>query len=108
MPPTMDWRKKGAVTPVKDQGQVLLSIFGCGSHGRDYAAKNGSVDLSSEQELVDCDTCGEDKGCEVGIMDNAFDFIQQNHGISTEANYPYQCFSDKEGKSGPQIQAMFH
>ena len=44
----------------------------------------------SEQELVDCDTSGEDQGCEGGLMDDAFKFIMQNKGLITEAKYPYQ------------------
>ena len=44
----------------------------------------------SEQELVDCDTSGEDQGCQGGLMDDAFKFIMQNKGLTTEAKYPYQ------------------
>ncbi|KAL5984602.1 hypothetical protein ACLOJK_041911 [Asimina triloba] len=40
-------------------------------------------------ELVDCDTKGEDLGCNGGYMDDAFLFIQHNHGLTTETNYPY-------------------
>ncbi|KAJ9686164.1 hypothetical protein PVL29_015183 [Vitis rotundifolia] len=91
VPSTVDWRKKGAVTPIKDQGQ-------CGSCWAfsAVAAMEGITQLStgklislSEQELVDCDTSGEDQGCSGGLMDDAFKFIEQNHGLSTEANYPY-------------------
>ncbi|KAB2612585.1 ervatamin-B-like [Pyrus ussuriensis x Pyrus communis] len=92
LPATMDWRKKGAVTPVKDQGQC-----GCCWAFSAVAATEGITQLTtgtlislSEQELVDCDTASEDQGCEGGLMDDAFQFIQQNHGISTEANYPYE------------------
>ena len=60
------------------------------------AAMEGITQLStgklislSEQELVDCDTSGEDQGCSGGLMDDAFKFIEQNHGLTTEANYPY-------------------
>ncbi|KAI3942881.1 hypothetical protein MKW92_006758 [Papaver armeniacum] len=78
---TMDWRKKGAVTPVKDQGQ-------CAMEGITQLA-TGKLTSLSEQELVDCDTKGEDQGCEGGLMDDAFEFIQENRGLATEANYPY-------------------
>ncbi|KAM0960328.1 hypothetical protein ACFX2I_025297 [Malus domestica] len=103
LPATMDWRKKGAVTPVKDQGQC-----GCCWAFSAVAATEGVTQLTtgklislSEQELVDCDTAGEDQGCEGGLMDDAFQFIQQNHGISTETNYPYNgvdgtCNTKKE------------
>jgi KDEL-tailed cysteine endopeptidase len=50
----------------------------------------GKLVSLSEQELVDCDTKGVDQGCEGGLMDDAFKFIIQNHGLSTEAAYPYQ------------------
>jgi len=61
----------------------------------------GKLVSLSEQELVDCDTQGEDQGCEDGLMKDGFEFIIKNHGITTEANYPYQaadgtCNSKKE------------
>ncbi|XP_031398825.1 senescence-specific cysteine protease SAG39-like [Punica granatum] len=102
VPSSMDWRQKGAVTPIKDQGQC-----GCCWAFSAVAATEGIHQLStgklislSEQELVDCDTGGEDQGCEGGLMDNAFKFIIHNHGLTTEAKYPYQaadstCNADK-------------
>nr|BAB13759.1 cysteine proteinase [Astragalus sinicus] len=92
VPSNVDWRQKGAVTPVKDQGQC-----GCCWAFSAVAATEGIHQLStgklislSEQELVDCDTKGVDQGCEGGLMDDAFKFIIQNHGLDTEAKYPYQ------------------
>ncbi|KAF7140416.1 hypothetical protein RHSIM_Rhsim06G0132700 [Rhododendron simsii] len=91
-PPMMDWRTEGAVTPVKDQGQC-----GCCWAFSAVASMEGKVELTigtltslSEQELVDCDASGEDQGCNGGLMDSAFQFIIQNQGLTTEANYPYQ------------------
>jgi len=49
----------------------------------------------SEQEVVDCDTKGEDQGCAGGFMDGAFKFIIQNHGLNNEPNYPYKAVDGK-------------
>lgn len=57
-----------------------------------YFAKYGTLLSFSEQNLVDCDTSrfgGKDSGCNGGLMDNAFNFIEFNGGICTEADYPY-------------------
>ncbi|KAF9619648.1 hypothetical protein IFM89_007969 [Coptis chinensis] len=110
VPSSMDWRKKGAVTPIKDQGQ-------CGSCWAfsTVASMEGITQLStgklislSEQELVDCDVNGEDQGCEGGLMDDAFDFIVQNHGLATEGTYPYKaidgaCDKKKEASHAANI-----
>ncbi|KAF9619641.1 hypothetical protein IFM89_007962 [Coptis chinensis] len=110
VPSSMDWRKKGAVTPIKDQGQ-------CGSCWAfsTVASMEGITQLStgklislSEQELVDCDVNGEDQGCEGGLMDDAFDFIVQNHGLATEGTYPYKaidgaCDNKKEASHTANI-----
>ncbi|KAL0345063.1 UNVERIFIED_CONTAM: Senescence-specific cysteine protease SAG39 [Sesamum radiatum] len=91
VPASMDWRQKGAVTGVKDQGQC-----GCCWAFSAVAATEGINQLTtgklislSEQELVDCDT-SQDEGCNGGLMDNAFEFIISNGGITTESNYPYE------------------
>lgn len=68
----------------------------------------GKLISLSEQELVDCDTSGEDQGCEGGLMDNAFKFIEQNKGLATEDNYPYSgvdgtCNKKKEAISAAKI-----
>lgn len=52
--------------------------------------RTGNLIPLSEQELVDCDTAGQDHGYERDLMDDAFQFIQHNKGLTTEANYPYQ------------------
>ncbi|CAN6234397.1 unnamed protein product [Urochloa humidicola] len=101
LPATVDWRTKGAVTPIKDQGQC-----GCCWAFSAVAAMEGIVKIStgklislSEQELVDCDVHGEDQGCNGGEMDDAFKFIIKNGGLTTESNYPYTA-QDSQCKAG--------
>ncbi|KAK1357894.1 Vignain [Heracleum sosnowskyi] len=92
IPPSVDWRARGAVTDVKDQGQcgscwAFSAVVGV--EGINFIRTNKLVSLS-EQELVDCDT-EVNQGCNGGMMDGAFDFIKKKGGIITEDQYPYQA-----------------
>jgi len=89
LPASIDWTTKGAVTPVKNQGSCgscwAFSTTG-GLEGA-YYLKTGKLVSFSEQNLVSCDHV--DQGCNGGLMDNADRFIQRNHGLCTEEDYPY-------------------
>ena len=89
-PASVDWSKKNAVTPIKNQGQCgsCWAFSTTGSLEGAYFLKTGTLTSFSEQNLVDCDT-KVDQGCNGGLMDDAFDFIHTNKGLCMEASYPY-------------------
>jgi len=100
-PTSFDWRTKGVINPIQDQGQ-------CGScwafsataniESRWAIAKGVRPIKLAEQALVDCDQlCGTyrsmqgcDAGCNGGLMPNAYKYVIAN-GQPTEASYPYQA-----------------
>jgi len=89
LPATFDWSSKGALTPVKDQGQ-------CGSCW-DFSATETIESVCflagypltqlSEQQILDCDSS--DYGCNGGWPYNAYQYVIGAGGIETEADYPY-------------------
>lgn len=97
VPDSIDWRTKGAVTPVKDQGQCgsCWAFSTTGSlEGRDAIA-TGTLQSYSEQQLVDCDYSTDgNQGCNGGDMGLAMDYSAKNP-LELESDYPYKAIDGK-------------
>jgi cathepsin F len=92
MPQKLDWRTRGAVTAVKDQGQCgscwAFSATETIESAWILAGKATADKLNlAPQQIVDCD--GTDAGCDGGEPEDAYDYVIAAGGLESVANYPY-------------------
>merc|ERR1712054_441429 len=102
---SVDWVSKGAVTPVKNQGQCgsCWAFSTTGSVEGAYQIATGKLQSFSEQELVDCAGSYGNQGCNGGLMDDGFKYIEAK-GDALESTYAYTgktgtCSSSKQGQA---------
>lgn len=92
----LDWRTKGAVNAIKDQGScgscwAFSAIQNCESS---EFLKYEKLYRFSEQSLVDCVTA--DAGCDGGLPSDAFTYIIEecDGKVMLEDDYPYLAVAD--------------
>jgi len=95
LPSSVDWREKGIITPVKDQGECgSCWTFATAELTESYwAMATGKLNILSEQQILDCtpnpQQCGGTGGCGGGTAELAWAQINQMGGLSSEWTYPY-------------------
>lgn len=96
LPSEIDWTLKGAVTEVKDQGQCgsCWAFSTTGSVEGSYFLSTGKLVSFSEQQLVDCSGSYDNQGCNGGLMEYGFKYIEDN-GICAEQEYGYKAVDGK-------------
>nr|CAH7727738.1 unnamed protein product [Callosobruchus chinensis] len=106
LPSSVDWRQKGAVLKVKNQGNIgsswMFSATGC-LEGQNAIVHDERIPLS-EQNLVECIDNRR------SLMIEAFEYVRDN-GIESEADYPSRaprrnCSFDKD-KSVLQVDQIY-
>jgi len=94
---SLDWREKGAVTPVKDQA-ICGSCWAFGTVASlegTYFLETGNLTEFSEQALMDCSWGFGNNGCDGGESFRAFQWIIKHKGIPTRDSYTnHQMFKD--------------
>jgi cathepsin F len=95
-PAEIDWRTKGAVNSVKNQGACgsCWAFSAVADMESSHFLATGKLLSLSEQDLVDCDRKS-DAGCNGGLPTNAFESVIEAGGIESEGDYPYQGVDGK-------------
>ena len=98
-PSGVDWREKGAVTPVKNQGSsgTCYSFSTTAAIEGAYVISGHPLTSFSEQQIVDCSKNYGNLGVNGGMMTYSFSYVM-DYGITTEQAYPYT--SGTSGKAG--------
>jgi len=97
-PKSVDWRTKGAVNAVQDQGQCgsCWAFSSTAAMEGAHFLKTGKLLKLSEQQFVDCDPKSD--GCDGGLEVYAFKYAEKN-AQELEKSYPYT------GKTGRKCKA---
>lgn len=89
-PDSIDWREKGVVNPIRDQGQCAscFAFSAIASAEAAYAIKSGTLLEFSEQNLVDCAPAS---GCNGGWQADALEYVLriQNGKFNSRSDYRY-------------------
>ncbi|KAM9737483.1 cathepsin K-like [Menidia menidia] len=107
LPQSVDWRRNGLVTPVRDQGLCgsCWAFSSLGALEGQLKKRTGVLVALSPQNLVDCSTVDGNIGCRGGYITKSYSYVIRNGGVDSESFYPYEhqngkCRYSAKGKAG--------
>lgn len=94
LPTHVDWREKGYVTPVKNQGSCgsCWTFATTGTIEGQYFNKTQKLVSLSEQQFLDCASNSKygNKGCNGGVVSRALQYAKDVGFEEAETDYPYE------------------
>lgn len=110
LPDTLDWRMRGIVSEVKNQGScgscwTFSTVAALEAHLA-LKADNWRAPRLSEQQLVDCAFNFDTQGCNGGLPSHAFEYIKYAGGLQTEFSYPYTAVTGTCSFAAPEDDAF--
>jgi cathepsin L len=106
-PKSIDWRTKGVVSPVKNQGACgSCWAFAATETMESYLAiKTGKITELAVQQVVSCtknpNHCGGTGGCGGATAELGIGFAHTNGGLASAADYPYTSGGGDSGECQP-------
>jgi C1A family cysteine protease len=93
----VDWRTKGAVTKVKDQGQCGSCWAFSATEALEsyFFLKTGKLAELSAQQITSCDKV--DGGCNGGWPYRAYQYVKSAGGMELSSDYPYTSGGGQTG-----------
>lgn len=105
LPAHVDWRAKGVISEVKNQGHCgscwTFATTGCLEAHLAIKYDSWRAPRVSEQQLLDCAQDFDNNGCNGGLPSHAFEYIHYAGGLDTEFHYPYSATDGNCTFEGP-------
>jgi cathepsin L len=109
IPAAVDWRTKGAVTPIGNQEQCGSSPYWSAVVSMEgaWAIAGNPLTNFSVQQINDCSGSFGNQGCNGGFMTSSFSYVISTGGVERAEDYPYTGTDDTCTFNARKVMAKF-